>query len=50
MNKSAWKKAMPSLGEFPEKVLSTERSSRSRDIQEHLPRTLEEGVVNEGVS
>ena len=50
MNKSAWKTAMPSLGEFPEKVLSTERSPRNRDIQEHLPRTLEEEVANAGVS
>ena len=50
MNKSAWKTAMPSLGEFPEKVINTERSSRSRDIREHPPRTLEEEVVNAEVS
>ena len=50
MRKSAWKTATPSLGEFPEKVISTEWSSTSRDIQEHLPRTLEEVVVNAGVS
>ena len=28
MSKSAWKTAMPSLGEFPERVLSTERSPK----------------------
>ena len=50
MNKSVRKTAMPSLGEFPERVLSTERSPKSIDIQEHLPRTLEEAVVNAGVS
>jgi hypothetical protein len=50
MHKSAWKTAMPSIGEFPEKVLSTERSPRNRDVQEHLPRTMEEVVVDAGVS
>lgn len=50
MNKSVRKTAMPSLREFPETVLSTERSPKSIDIQEHLPRTLEEVVVNAGVS
>lgn len=50
MNKSAWKTAMPLLEEFPKKNLSTEWSPRSRDLREHLPRTLEEVVVNAGVS
>ena len=50
MNKSAWKTVMPSLAEFPEKIMNTEGSPRSRDIREHPPRTLEEEVVNAGVS
>ena len=51
MHKSTWKTAMLSLGEFPKKVLSTERSTRSvLDIQERLPRTLEVVVVNAEVS
>jgi hypothetical protein len=49
MQKSGWKTVMPSLREFPEKIVNTEQNPRSGDIQEHPPRTLGE-VVNAGVS
>lgn len=50
MQKSEWKILMPSLREFPEKIMNTGQKPSSGDIQEHPPRTLEGVMVNSVVS
>lgn len=50
MQKSGWKIAMPSLREFPEKIVNTEQNPSSGDVQEHPPRMVGGVMVNAKVS